>query len=305
MATVTIIVPNYNHEFFLRERLESVFRQSYDDFEVILLDDKSSDGSASVIKEFHQKYSDKVAHCEINSVNSGSPFLQWEKGVSLAKGKYIWIAESDDVADLSFLDQTVAILEKEDTVGVVSTTATFIDEEGNTQGSTQKWFPKNLKFDERGLFMQEGREFISKYMLSSNLIYNASGVLFRRSLINDSLLDYSGFRQIGDVAFWINLILQAKVAIVKKDLNYWRKHKASVTAANYNQPSLVVSEHLTMIKLLYAKDELFRKAYKNRKSETVKKLIKRWWNLKGKRVDSLGRDDFSFLFNLLRHYLSF
>lgn len=97
---VSVIIPNYNYARFLQQRIESVLAQTYTDYEIILLDDASTDDSVSILN--HYKTNSRVAHLEINSVNTGSPFAQWQKGISLSRGKYIWIAESDDAADASF-----------------------------------------------------------------------------------------------------------------------------------------------------------------------------------------------------------
>ena len=105
---VSIIIPNYNYARFLQQRIESVLAQTYTDYEIILLDDASTDDSVSILN--HYKTNSRVAHLEINSVNTGSPFAQWQKGISLSRGKYIWIAESDDAADSSFLEKAVSIL---------------------------------------------------------------------------------------------------------------------------------------------------------------------------------------------------
>ncbi|MFT7619692.1 MAG: glycosyltransferase involved in cell wall biosynthesis, partial [Planctomycetota bacterium] len=92
---VSVIVPNYNHAKFLGPRLESVFAQTFQDFEVIYLDDASNDNSNEVANSFN---SDPRMSMVLNQENSGSPFVQWNKGVSMAKGDLIWIAESDDRA---------------------------------------------------------------------------------------------------------------------------------------------------------------------------------------------------------------
>ena len=110
---VSVIVPNYNHAKYLPERLESVFSQSYADYEVILLDDGSTDGSAALLEACRSN--PHVSHVELNLQNSGGhPFAQWEKGIRLAKGKYVWIAESDDRAEPTFLEKAVAALEPQD-----------------------------------------------------------------------------------------------------------------------------------------------------------------------------------------------
>ena len=104
---VSVIIPNYNYARFLQQRIESVLAQTYTDYEIILLDDASTDDSVSILN--HYKTNSRVTHLEINSVNTGSPFAQWQKGISLSRGKYIWIAESDDAAESFFLEKAVSV----------------------------------------------------------------------------------------------------------------------------------------------------------------------------------------------------
>ena len=105
---VSIIVPNYNHGAYLRKRIDSVLNQTFQDFELILLDDCSTDNSVDILESYNTEA--RISHIEINKKNPGKPFQQWVRGIELAKGKYIWIAESDDYADNDFLEKTVAQL---------------------------------------------------------------------------------------------------------------------------------------------------------------------------------------------------
>ncbi len=90
MPKVSIIVPNYNYAHFLEQALGSIERQTYRDFEVILLDDASTDDSLPVPQRFAREH-----HCQFvcNEHTSGSAFKQWNKGLKLATGQYVWIAE--------------------------------------------------------------------------------------------------------------------------------------------------------------------------------------------------------------------
>ena len=85
--TVSVIIPNYNHAPYLKERIDSVLNQTYQDFEVIILDDCSPDNSVEVIELYRSN--PHVAHILINEQNTRNTFIQWERGISLAKGKYI------------------------------------------------------------------------------------------------------------------------------------------------------------------------------------------------------------------------
>ncbi|MBC7566521.1 MAG: glycosyltransferase family 2 protein, partial [Pedobacter sp.] len=94
MPKVSVIIPNYNHSDYLHQRIESVLNQSYQDFELILLDDKSTDDSTVIITSYRDH--PKVTQIIINEENSGNTFKQWEKGIAASVGELIWIAESDD-----------------------------------------------------------------------------------------------------------------------------------------------------------------------------------------------------------------
>src|ERR1700738_3854186 len=110
MPRVSVVIPNYNHARYLRQRVDSVLQQSYQDFEVILMDDCSTDDSRIVISEYAN---DPRIRISLNEKNSGSAFKQWNKGVGLARGEYVWIAESDDYADPHLLETLVSRLEAE------------------------------------------------------------------------------------------------------------------------------------------------------------------------------------------------
>ncbi len=97
---VSVIVPNYNHERYLEKRLDSIFSQSFRDFEVILLDDASTDNSMDVLMKYAHHADVRIVPGE---TNSGSPFKQWLKGIDMATSDILWIAESDDICDPELL----------------------------------------------------------------------------------------------------------------------------------------------------------------------------------------------------------
>ena len=107
---VSVVVPNYNHARFLPKRIDSILGQTFQDFELILLDDCSTDDSRSILSRYAD---DPRVRIEFNAVNSGSTFKQWNKGVRLARGEYVWLAESDDYADERLLERLVSVLEAE------------------------------------------------------------------------------------------------------------------------------------------------------------------------------------------------
>ena len=123
---VSIILPNYNHEPFLRERLDTIIAQTFADWELIILDDCSGDRSMDVIREYAAR-EPRITHVIANETNSGSTFRQWRKGIALASAPLIWIAESDDAAHPEFLEEAVRALDSSAGTGIVFCNSLLVD----------------------------------------------------------------------------------------------------------------------------------------------------------------------------------
>lgn len=167
---------------------------------------------------------------EINSVNTGSPFIQWQKGISLSRGKYIWIAESDDVADSSFLEKAVSILNQYPHASFCFLGSHCIDEKGNKLSTDfDRWTSKQLRRPYNiGVFDSE--DYIKQNLYWRNYIYNASGVVFRKQCF-EQIKDLSCFsmRYSGDWLFWIEMARQGSVIELYEKLNFFRLHSTSTT----------------------------------------------------------------------------
>ena len=226
--SVSVIVPNYNHARFLRQRLESVFNQTYPNFEVIILDDASTDASRKVIDEFSAH--PKLSHLLLNKSNSGSPFKQWKKGIEMARGDYIWIAESDDYCDLDFLEKIFLFLEQnKNKPGLIYSQSKDVDEKGSLISSRLEYtahFNPNIW---KGSFCMSGNSFIQDYLKVKNVIPNASAVVFKRSLVDSKVLtkELLNMKFCGDWLFWIRLCSKTKVCFLSQELNYFREHTDS------------------------------------------------------------------------------
>lgn len=226
---ISIIVPNYNHEKYLKQRLESIFNQTYQNFEVILLDDCSTDNSIAILSSYCEN--PKVSHCVFNKINSGNTFIQWNKGIALAKGEYIWIAESDDFCELNFLEVVLEPMIKNPEVALSYCQSNRVTEKGIKTGN---WLDHTQNFEKNALFLNDftmlGNEFIEEFLIYKNIIPNASGVVFRKEIAGElggittnPILKYNA-----DWLFYIQLINNHKVAFLHKSLNNFRFHSQSV-----------------------------------------------------------------------------
>ncbi len=223
---ISVIVPNYNHARFLKQRIDSILSQTLTDFELILLDDCSSDNSREILTEYEKD--SRVSHIIFNDKNSGSTFRQWDKGFSLASGKYIWIAESDDFADPDFLEHTVNALENQDNAVMAFSGSRMVDEHGRNMEMEWDKFRSGIPF----CTTYEGNRFIKKYMITNNSVYNASMVLFKRECIERVSRKYKTFTYCGDWLFWTEICMLGNVIKIGSKLNYFRQHgeKVSVKA---------------------------------------------------------------------------
>lgn len=234
MKKVTVIMPNYNHAPYLRERMESILAQDYPDYEVILLDDASTDESAELLREYAQK--PRVKQLIVNKDNSGNPFVQWERGLEQATGDYVWIAESDDVAEPTLLSRLVAALEKKQAV-LAFCGSQWIDEKGQTiKRSRDRVWRKD--------FAMDGESFVRDYLLGYTNICNASAVLFRRdAALQIDMKQVAQFSASGDRLFWIRMALQGRVAYVATKLNRFRQHTNKVSSGAESKGLNIVQDH--------------------------------------------------------------
>ena len=108
MPKVSIIIPSYNHEKYIRECLQSALNQDYQDFEIIITDDGSSDRSVEIIKEF----TDPRIHLFVHPHNQGA-CVTMNHCLEQAKGEYIGVLNSDDAWEPTKLGKQVRLLDKE------------------------------------------------------------------------------------------------------------------------------------------------------------------------------------------------
>ena len=222
MQQVSIIVPNYNHSRYLKKRLDSLLNQTFNHFECILLDDASRDNSVEILEEYVNR--DSRFKLFVNRVNSGSTFAQWNYGVSLSKGKYIWIAESDDYAEPDFLQILVNKLEENPEVVLAYSHSMQINSEGEALG---EWKYNDSFF--HGPFIKNGTDFIYDHLLYTNVIPNASAVVFTRKAYIEAGLAVPSLINNGDWHMWLKILTLGSVSYLPHILNYFRQHAKSVT----------------------------------------------------------------------------
>jgi len=281
MPIVSVIIPNYNHAPYLRQRIDSVLNQTYQDFELILLDDCSTDNSKEVLLSY--KGHPKVTHLVFNEQNSGSTFRQWDKGIELALGKFIWIAESDDWTETDFLEILITAEIKYPDAGLLYSASTLIDSAGNCTYD-------NAANNTGETIFYKGKEFIEQTMLTSNAIGNASMMLFRKSLLSHVVNnEYRQMKYSGDWLLYVQLISNTNVLEIKQTLNHYRIHAANVSnhakqSGKYYTEGFRVFTYITTIEGINISQSVLMKWAKlylkdNKRYSFPTEIKKEIWNL--------------------------
>lgn len=243
---VSVIVPNYNYARYLSERIDSILGQTFQDFELILLDDVSTDDSLAILKKYSAN--PHVTQIVINEQNTGSPFRQWMKGIRLARGKYVWIAEADDRAEPNFLETCVRLAELQADTAFCYVGSWLMDGDGEAERyrDTNRWGKRARK--EYSCF--PGTAFAEHNLYWKNYVINASGVLFRRTYA-ERLADsaFQEMRYCGDWLFWFQMAMQGSVVEVYRILNYFRQHEQKVTQHSHRS-GLGIAEDIRILQYM-------------------------------------------------------
>jgi glycosyltransferase involved in cell wall biosynthesis len=264
---VSVIVPNYNHEKYLRQRLDSIYNQTYKNIEVILMDDCSNDHSREILKEYAEKYKD-ITRLIFNEKNSGGVYHQWTKGIQNASSEYCWIAESDDYCELNFLEKVLPAF-SDPQIKLSYCQYGFVNTEGienpeaflNYVGTIddKKW---------RSSYINDSSNEVETALAIKNTIPNVSGAVFKKPvgslLLNDE--DWLSMRICGDWIFYLHVIRDGKIAFTIDTKSYFRFHTSNTSVATYATAAYYREHEMVAcaIKSLYdVSDQVILKNYEN------------------------------------------
>jgi hypothetical protein len=228
---ISVVVPNYNYGHLLAERINSIKNQTIAPYEIIVLDDASTDNSSELIAELRNSLELRVVK---NKVNSASVFRQWLKGVELAQGDYVWIAEADDLCEPNFIETAIQAFADPE-LAMSYTESVQMSADGEVLAEHYRDYLADLE-PERWLraYARSGLDEITEVMSVKNSIPNVSAVLFKRDKLHASLKQHieevASYQFAGDWALYVRLLEHGNIAFNPAPLNYHRRHSNSVTA---------------------------------------------------------------------------
>ena len=223
MPKVSIIIPTYNRAALLPEALESVFAQTFQDFEVIVVDDGSTDNTAALMEGYIRRFGDKVRYTAVPHV--GQLGVLRNKGLDIARGEYAALLDSDDTWMPSKLERQAAILNDNPSVGLVSSNVQVLD------GDTGKI---------AGRYLRPGQG--KSGAVLADLIRDNFAVL-PTVVIRRSVLQRTGpfgcdplLRGIEDYDLWLRIAALAEVRYLDEPLAVYRDHAGSMRRS-YHMPT--------------------------------------------------------------------
>ena len=209
-VTVSVLMTAYNREKYIGEAIESVLNSKYQDFELIIVDDCSSDRTLEIAKAYEKTDPRiKVYH---NSTNLGQ-FANRNKAASYAQGKYLKYLDSDDSIIPECLQEMVDAMEKYSDAGMGFC---------HTIGKTNKQFPFKV---------QPQESFITHFFQGGLLFTGPSGVIFKTNAFEN----VGGFEEFGmpsDNHLNLKIAARYPVVAVREDLFIWRQHDEQVFSVN-------------------------------------------------------------------------
>jgi glycosyltransferase involved in cell wall biosynthesis len=210
MTKVSVIIPAYNRAHLLPECLESVLAQSFQDFEIIVVDDGSTDNTHEIVSTFPAKYAWQE--------NQGPPGAR-NRGIELAHGEYVAFLDSDDALLQDALEKGVEVLDKHPEAAFSHGQAYLMDENSRIYGLTSP----HLKYSS----VRDGREEITDYLIFGNHV-TSSTVMFRRSCLDEVGRCNPAFRSGSvDLDLWLRLAKRYAVAYIAEPLAKFRSHSGS------------------------------------------------------------------------------
>lgn len=221
---VSMIILCYNGEKFLTQRLESVMKQKYKPYEIIFLDDASTDDSVDIATRALKQ--SKIKHTIIvNEENKGIAH-QVAKGLEIAKGQYIWFAEQDDFCDENFL-AVIKRMFKNKEVNLSYCNSKAVDE--NLE-DCEYYYNENLVAMNRESFCVAGTDLVNNYLSKENLIPCLSAVVFRKEALKGIEKELGNYKVFLDWLIYAYTLRNGKVSYHSTVLNCHVRHGDSVIA---------------------------------------------------------------------------
>jgi len=226
---VSVIIPAYNSADYIEEALESVFKQTFQDFEILVIDDGSTDDTGAIL----EKYKDRIEYC---FQENGGPASARNQGIRMARGEYIAFLDADDIWLATKLEKQIALFRQRQNLGMVITGSCSFDKKGIYGFSTKKREYLMIGDIARNIFLRSG--------------VGTPTVMVRKKVFDKVGLFEENIRYGEDDNLWIRIASHYDVELIDEALIRVRNHPGRMTA---NQTALLedVQDNIQFLKTKY------------------------------------------------------
>ena len=278
--SISAVVPNYNYQEFLLQRVYSILYQTKKIEELILLDDCSTDNSREIIDELVEKLKPYIKVRKVyNEQNTGIAFKQWKKGFELAEGDYVWIAEADDFCDKNMLKKLIKQIKKDKKTMIAYVDTAFIDTDGKI---VLKSIKPEIDIRKTGhwnhSYINNGQNELQDYTFLNCTIANVSSCLIKNGDYREIFEKAETYMQSGDWVFYTHLMTLGNIAYVNKPYNYYRIHGNNISSV------MDKKKHLEEIKKIHngMRDLTSITSWHEKEFQKRYEFLEKVWNLKEK-----------------------
>ena len=237
---VSVVVASYNHAEYLEQRMDSLINQTYQNIEILVIDDCSTDGSVEVLRKYQTHPKVKLI---IREKNGGWVTVS-NQGVAMSSGEFIIFANCDDSCDPQMIEQLVKALCENPTAGISYCRSLMIDEDGVLLGNDFSVREKSFRIRCAQDVLLNRKE-MSRFLLHSCVIPNLSAALFRRECYMASGGLTSAYKVCSDWSLFLRVVENYDIFYIVQPLNEFRQHKTTIRSSTKER--IVYEEYFRLL----------------------------------------------------------
>ena len=237
---VSVVVASYNHAEFLEQRMESLISQTYQDMEILAIDDCSTDNSVEILRKYQ-------SHPKVNLVvreKNGGWVTVSNQGIEMSTGEFVIFANCDDDCEPRMIARLVGAMQTHPTAGIAFCRSLLIDEHDHLLGDDFTMRESLFRFrcfTDALLIRKE----MSRFLLHSCVIPNLSAALIRRECFSTAGMLSADYRVCGDWDLFFRIVARYDVAYIAEPLNRFRQHKTTIRSVTKER--VIYEEYIRLL----------------------------------------------------------
>ena len=229
MPKISVVVPIYNVEKYVADCLDSILNQSNQDFEIICINDGSTDFSGEIVKNYQKNYSDKIVYAEQENLGLSAAR---NAGIAIAKGEYICFVDSDDMLAENALEVLVSTVEMYPDVHIINYEMDKLIFESEQEYISKKEY---YKVENKYEGVMPGQELLIDMLNNHDYVESANLLLIDRQWLNVSKINFTPGALYEDSIFSIDCFLKCeKMLHLNAGIYQYRVRENSIMTAQYS-----------------------------------------------------------------------